>query len=103
MADPCGPHGLALAAGKLKDELALVLRLGLEDGEGPAHVGQAPVDERRAGMVSWDGYRLEEGVEGVKGDGRKAGVGCGGEHGGHARQNSEDLSSGHGGEQASLI
>lgn len=91
MADPCGPYGLPLATGELEDELALVLGLGLEDGEGPADVGEAPVDERRAGVVGRDGYGLEEGVEGVQGNCREAGARCGGEHGGHARQNSEDL------------
>ena len=58
MANPCGPYGLPLAAGELKDELALVLGLGFEDSEGPTYVGEAPVDERRAGVVGWDGYGL---------------------------------------------
>lgn len=84
MAHACGTHCLPLATRELEDELALVFGLGLEHGERPAEVGAAPVDERRAGVVGRDGYGLEEGVEGVQGDGREAGARCRGEHGGHA-------------------
>lgn len=71
-------HRLPLAAGELEDELALVLGFGLEDGEGAAEEGEAPVDEGCAGVVCGDGDGLEQGVEGVEGDGCERG----GEHGG---------------------
>ena len=60
VADSDGADDLAFAAGELEDELAVVDVLGLEDGEGRACKGAAPVDE--AGVGGADG--VEEGLHG---------------------------------------
>jgi hypothetical protein len=62
--DASSTDDLAFTTSQFEDELALVFRLGLEDGEGRAFEGLAPVCERGLRGRGRNDDRFEESAEG---------------------------------------
>lgn len=77
MADTDSADDPALATGEFEDELAVVLGLRLEDGEGGTREGTCPVcepgGERRGGGDGDGSEGIAEGIEGERADGRGGG------------------------------